>query len=136
MILICLSLRLDVILIGFVRKMNKEIVILSYVFCAVISVGVGFIIGQYPSDVVIDYSDDQLYEQRLDSMDLVVNEMFPVGNQTVVLTNERFVSSVYDWENNSKLSEGGWIIQVNHSKFGISRFLFDGWVLYEYEGER
>jgi hypothetical protein len=116
--------------------MNKELLVLSCVFCTILGACVGFIIGQYPSDVVIDYSDDQLYEQRLDSMDLVVNEMFPVGNQTVVLMNMGFVSSVYDWENNSKLSEGGWIIHVNHSYYGESDFLFDGWELYEYEGER
>jgi len=88
----------------------------------------------YSSYTAVDFTyENDLYQKRFDSMDIVAEEIFPVKNQTVVLTNEGYVSAEYDWENNTKLFDGGWVIQVNHSKFGVSRYLFDGWELKEVE---
>lgn len=73
------------------------------------------------------------YLNRLDSMDLVAEEIFPIKNQTVVMTNEGYISANYDWENNTKISDGGWLIQVNNSEKGVTEYLFDGWELKKHE---
>jgi hypothetical protein len=77
--------------------------------------------------------EDELYQDRLDSMNIVAEEIFPVKNQTVVLTNEGYVSAQYDWENNTKISNGGWILRVTNSQNGVTEFLFDGWNLEKME---
>ena len=115
--------------------MKDELHDIIFIVVAVGCFMVGFLVrGIDPVEqeaVVIDYnySEDDLYEQRLMSMDTVVDEMFPVHNQTVTITNGGYVPDRYDWENNTRLFEGGWIIHVNHSYYGESEYIFDGWVL-------
>ncbi len=117
------------------KKKNKDfwrdiilIAALGIFFCC------GYVVGYFDHDPVIDYSysDDDLYEQRLVSMDIVAENFFPVHNHTVIITNEGYVSDKYDWENNTKLFDGGRLLRVNHSYYGVQYFLFDGWVLREY----
>ena len=61
--------------------------------------------------------ENNLYEKRLDSMDKVDN-LFPVNNQTLIITN-------LGWDSNL----GGSILEFNHSYYGLIYFIYDGWEL-------
>lgn len=107
---------------------EKQIFIIAVV-CLFISVFLlMFCVGMMNYDEH-DFIED-MYQQRLDSMDIVSEKIFPVHNQTVIITNEGYIPSEWDWVNDTKFG-GGWVIRVNNSVLGVQDYIFDGWVLRE-----
>lgn len=55
----------------------------------------------------------------------VMRDLFtPMYNDTVVIEWIGYKSAVYDWGNNTKLSEGGYVFWVNHSRV-LDSFYFE-----------
>jgi len=61
----------------------------------------------------------------------VMRDIFtPIYNDTVTVENAGYKSTVYDWDNNSVISEGGWCFWVNHTQV-LNSYYFDNRMSYK-----
>jgi hypothetical protein len=109
---------------------KKAIAVLGILFCII-----GFSLSSliWTTVISLNEEDEPVYIPRdFNTIQMKLNTIFPIHNQTVVLTNGGYVSDIYDWENNLLVLKGGWIINVNNSDMGFKQYLYDGWDLWEY----
>lgn len=93
---------------------------IALLLVGVSAVAAGVVIGYSIAETEAepDIYTDSLYQERLDTMELVAREILPVKNQTMILTNLGFESDV-----------GGWIIKVNCSCGEVNYYVMDGWTM-------
>lgn len=75
------------------------------------------------ADVV--YEEKWTYDENVVKNYYIMRDLFtPMYQDTVTIENAGFKPTVYDWENNTKISEGGMMFWVNHSRV-LSSFYFE-----------
>jgi len=101
--------------------MNEKI--LKFLFWVSFIIMCSSLIGWvYSSYTAVDFTyENDLYQKRFDSMDMV-DDLFPVKNQTLNITNVGWVDYL-----------DGYVLKFNQSYYGTKYFLFDGWELKEVE---
>ncbi len=61
----------------------------------------------------------------------VMQDLFtPMYNDSVTVENAGYIETVWDWDNNSKISEGGWCFWVNHSRI-LDSYWFENKISYK-----